>query len=107
FSCALAELLRGWGKNSFPRNDSDLDALWFRRQAHEFDAIAEHVTERVRRERYSRAGTDRRINSGPAVVLLHDARFVSHSRKNRSDVFFIARILLRCESYERFARRVT
>ena len=73
----------------------------------EFDAIAEHMIEGVRRKRYSGAGTYRGINSGPSVVLLHDARFLIHPRKYRSSVFFLARILLGRESNERFPRRLS
>src|SRR4029453_3189783 len=84
FFRTLAELFRSGAKFFFPRNDSNRDALWFRRQAQEFDSIAEGITERVRRNRYSVAGSDRRKNSGPAVVLLDDARFLIHRCENRS-----------------------
>src|SRR6185312_10128127 len=69
----------------------------------QFNPIIEDVTECVRRECHSTAGTDRRKNSGPAVVLLHDARFIIHPRENRSDVFLVASVLLGYQSDEWFA----
>ena len=47
FFRALAEFLRRRAKFSFPGYDSNRDALWFWRQAHEFDAIIECVVEHI------------------------------------------------------------
>jgi len=100
----LAELFRRGAKLSFPQKDSDGDALRFRRQADKFDMIVGWVTECVRGDGHSGARTDRGKNTGPTVMLLHDARFITRARENRREVFLVTRILLRHEANEGFAR---
>src|SRR5688572_7735495 len=104
FFRAFAELLCCRTAFSFPGKDSDCDALWFGRQADEFDAIVGRASECIRRDRYAGGGADRGKNTRPAVLLLDDARFIIRARENRGEVFFVTRILLVHEANEWFAR---
>jgi hypothetical protein len=101
----LVELLRGGARFFFPRKHSDRDALWFRCQVHKLDPITTQMTKHVRRCCYSITSGNSRIHSDPAVVLLHEARFILHGGEKRGDVFRIARVLLWRESDKSFASR--
>ncbi len=103
---ALAELRRRWTKFPFSRNDSNLDPFWFRRETHEFDTITQRVIEHIRGERYSDAGADRGKNSGPTILLLHEARLFVHAHEDRIQIFQITRIVLMRQPNERFPSRI-
>jgi hypothetical protein len=73
---------------------------------HDFDPIIECVSERIRGECYSRAGTDSGKHTRPTVMLLHEARLIVHAREDRMQIFQVTRIVLARQANERFPRRI-
>src|SRR5437016_10566465 len=106
FSCrrffgALPEFFRGWAESAFCRDDADRKWLRLRSEVQELYSVSETVT-KVYRNGNAAPRFDGRHDTGHAVMLLDDARFLFHLRKGDQEYVGVIRVVFAGESNQWF-----